>query len=303
MIAFILMGLLGTTVIGMALLDMFDGESDPAEGGSGAEEEMPAGKDLFFDGSETLFGTDGHDTLGADQDQDLSPDVIELGGGDDTATLAPSYLYDRGVFGGDGDDTLIDNGFFATLHGGAGDDFLSGVSSDILHGDAGNDVLVYDRHAALLDANSGMFGGTGDDILTVKADAGRAWTSDDYYGVNVNGGAGHDTFNVVLELQNAASLEDEMWVNRGDEMDTRACRISDFDPSEDTIVVEIDRTTGTEDRDVTVDMVQNKTPDGQYASIVTLTFAQTDAAIEASSAIYIKSDVPITLDDIKFINL
>ena len=119
------------------------------------------------------------------------------GAGDDTLS------------GGDGDDTLI---------GGAGDDTLDGGDQkDVLEGGAGDDLLKGGRQNDTLDGGAGddilkggqgkdtLVGGEGDDILA----GGRG---DD----TLTGGAGADTF--VQSFR-----------------ETGVDKITDFDPSEDTI--------------------------------------------------------------------
>jgi Ca2+-binding RTX toxin-like protein len=95
--------------------------------------------------------------------------VIKAGGGNDHITLQGNGAYPGTVvLAGDGDDNVALNGYAATIHGGAGDDNVSGADGELLFegaladlwfGGPGNDVL---RGG---DGEDTLVGGAGDDVL------------------------------------------------------------------------------------------------------------------------------------------
>ncbi|MFD4565949.1 calcium-binding protein [Streptomyces sp. NPDC058467] len=135
---------------------------------------------------------------------DLDSLIVDLGDGDDTATVNPDNngyariyggtgndtltghgmdvlygqdgndhlsggggVYDEGAYGGAGDDTLTKCA--AECHGGTGNDSLSGTSTgNTLSGDDGNDKLYGNAGRDLLQGGKGndtLYGGTSDDKL------------------------------------------------------------------------------------------------------------------------------------------
>ncbi len=109
---------------------------------------------------------------------------------DDTITLnaISSYIYGEG-----GNDTIV--GVYGdNIHGGDGDDILTGTS---IYGDAGNDIITVNK------AGGTVNGGTGDDTYNIDY---KANISDDggnnIYNINtdnasISGGSGNDTFYVT----------------------------------------------------------------------------------------------------------
>lgn len=72
------------------------------------------------------------------------------------------------VYGGDGGDTIIGDGFSTELHGGRGNDRItSGSANEMLFGDAGNDDFILDAPGAV--GNDSFRGGVGHDELVIKA--------------------------------------------------------------------------------------------------------------------------------------
>ncbi|WP_369247296.1 calcium-binding protein [Streptomyces sp. R41] len=99
---------------------------------------------------------------------DLDTLIVDLGDGDDTATVDP------------------DNSGYSRIYGGAGNDTLTGHGVDVLYGQDGNDHLsggggVY---------SEGAFGGAGNDTLTSC-------------GYTCHGGAGNDTLRGGISESNA----------------------------------------------------------------------------------------------------
>lgn len=130
--------------------------SDSIYGGFG-DDELDGGR-----GPDNLFGRDGNDVL----DGGIGNDNVYGGNGDDIldqhATFG-SFGADR-LFGGNGDDVLNDAnnpvGLGSELHGGAGNDIISGHDEDdLITGGPGDDEI---------DAGSGndtIFGNAGADII------------------------------------------------------------------------------------------------------------------------------------------
>ena len=137
----------------------------------------------FGRGDHLLIGGDGHDSMHSAAGRD----TLDAGAGNDRAW--GSGL----VIGGVGNDTLCG----ATVHGGAGHDYIKGtIGDDMLFGQAGNDVIDGGDGNDLLCGGIGsdlLRGGAGDDDLDGGAD-------DD----TVVGGAGNDDLFGLDELQGLA---------------------------------------------------------------------------------------------------
>lgn len=156
---------------------------------------------------EVIIGTrEGEDmlegTAGPDEIFGLQGDD-ELRGGDD---LLDGGTQNDTLYGDAGNDILQGGRGSDALFGGDGDDqlFAGTGSFDTLYGEDGNDLLVVSDGFAR--------GGEGDDVLVLQDDA-------EVSSVGQLGGAGADIF--VLEDPNNAD------------------RLSDFDPTEDVIVVHL----------------------------------------------------------------
>lgn len=124
-------------------------------------------------------------------------DVINLGGGDDTADGGTGVDI---ISGGEGDDSLFGFSGDDLLNGGAGNDSIFGAGDrDLLLGDSGNDTLV-----SGVSGTDVLSGGDDDDLLIVQAQLGGTYNGDagnDRYDVislglldTVDGGSGIDTF-------------------------------------------------------------------------------------------------------------
>ncbi|MET7884955.1 calcium-binding protein [Streptomyces avermitilis] len=108
-----------------------------------------------------IYGGPGNDTLTGH-----GVDVLYGQGGNDHLS-GGGGVYDEGAYGGAGDDTLTNCA--AECHGGAGNDSLSGTSTDnTLFGDDGNDTLHGNAGRDLLQGGKGddtLYGGASDDKL------------------------------------------------------------------------------------------------------------------------------------------
>lgn len=283
----LLLGLFGAAILGTIVFDAFgNGDSDDSD----ATPVEETGQNLTFDGSETLNGTEGDDTVAAGQDADLAPETINLLGGDDIATI--DVPFDITVNGGDGNDILSSTSVGNTLNGGAGDDTLSGIDATSMYGGAGDDHITFDSDVELNDSVARIDGGDGDDHIDVFADAGV--NTADRGGAIIQGGSGSDDFNIVLDLQNsqeAASI-----------LTTRVARIGDFNPDDDSLRIEIERNDATADRDVIIGLNQTE-ENGSFTSQITLTFAETVDATQAVAILTVISNGPFTLGDIQLVGV
>lgn len=137
---------------------------------------------------------------------------IELGDGNDTATLAPDSQAWAGVHGGEGND-VIKASASALLHGGDGDDRLEGGGGPFGFGpwgDAGNDTLTR--------CSTDCFGGPGNDSLTGTDDENNLHGEDGSDVLHGKGGAdvlygGKGNDKLYGEAGN-----DTLWGNSGDDV-------------------------------------------------------------------------------------
>ncbi|MFY0681587.1 MAG: hypothetical protein JXR13_13520 [Thalassovita sp.] len=165
-------------------------------------EEYPDG---YFDGNDTVFGGEGDDFLRS-HDGDDSVD-----GGSGADTLLGGNGDDR-LTGGSGNDDVSGMEGHDIIEGGTGDDTLSGGAGiDSIWGGDGNDV-INDSGRDSGDNSLAEFldGGAGDDLI--------------YFGdgSTVTGGAGADSFFTAASMSNNLVSE-----------------ITDFDPTEDTLFVDL----------------------------------------------------------------
>src|SRR3954454_5299356 len=140
-----------------------DGPSTPGGPTCGTDE----GDDVIFSGNPvglTLFGENGHDTVGGS----AYADIVQGGAGNDElyGERGNDYL-DGGddsdtILGGLGDDTVRERRFGVNEHlfGGPGNDIVAGGrGGDDLFGGTGNDVLIGGS------GSDHLYGGPGDDAL------------------------------------------------------------------------------------------------------------------------------------------
>jgi len=158
-----------------------------------------AGADLL------TFTTAGPVTTAIRLDGGDGNDVVNLGGGDDSADGGTGADL---LSGGDGDDTLLGFSGDDILNGGDGNDLLDGQGNDdLLFGGAGNDTLF-----AGPSGRDTLSGGADDDLLVLDAQLGGLFMGDggnDRFQVNslgladtIDGGAGDDVF----DAQGAISI-------------------------------------------------------------------------------------------------
>ncbi len=268
------LGLLMAVVAVGALTGAFDGsESD----GGGTD---PSVEELFEtaegeDGNDTIMGTNNDDLIGgADGDDDITgragDDILF---GEDGNDLIKGRSGQDLILGGTGDDLLLggqDDDYILggadndTLRGAEGDDILVGANTQI--GDPGpEDLFTQDGRlfvgntqytAPTQPESNELYGEEGNDLLLLgEGDIG-------------SGGSGNDAFEIGE------------WVSD----ETNVPEVTDFNPTEDVLVVRYD--SGTSEPTITVDEqngVHNVYSDGRLVAQVTSTnaFSASDVQLYA----------------------
>jgi Ca2+-binding RTX toxin-like protein len=167
---------------------LFGGDGDDYLHGGDGDDALTAGA-----GNDILLTSLGRDTLRGEAGNDRF-DLAAMGATLDLPTNTPTTL----AYGGAGEDTFVDGTAtlgggdyttrgFATLHGGAGNDFflLTGLEGGAIYGGSEDDSIQATRR---LDATGTLtvFGGSGNDVLNTVLD-------DSELGGNAKGGTGNDT--------------------------------------------------------------------------------------------------------------
>lgn len=196
------------TITGTDYTDFLGGAGgDDLIDGAGADDDLHGGS-----GTDTLLGDAGNDTVHGEADSD------EIHGGADADSL----------FGHDGDDQI---------YGGAGNDVgWGGLGSDELHGDDGADALHGREGDDTLVGGAGqdtLFGGWQNDLLDGRS--GEETPETDY----LNGGDGADVL-VLGPGDIATGGEDEDTFVAGDWLTVDAATLTDFDATEDQLVIVYD---------------------------------------------------------------
>lgn len=266
-----------------------DTNSSDEPDASAPEEE---GQNLVFNGDADLVGTEGNDTLSAGQDEDLAPEQISLLGGDDTATLDVHIGVE--VSGGEGNDVLTSTAVGNVLDGGEGNDTLRGIDANNMLGGAGDDEITFDSDVEPNSSTARIAGGEGNDTIAVFANVGV--DAPDRGGAVITGGEGSDSFEVTLHLENSTVDLD----GSGGPLETGIARIDDFDPDEDSLLIQLEADEDARGRvfQTNLDQVEE---DGRYVSTFTFTFPESqniaDAA-EAQAILTVVSNAPFDLEDV-----
>ncbi|GAA6207754.1 hypothetical protein NBRC116601_10470 [Cognatishimia sp. WU-CL00825] len=172
--------------------------------------------------------------------------------------------------------------------GGSGDDTISAAAGNRISGGDGDDQLqltertFYDIYVgsgdpAVLFGGGSLDGNAGDDTLSIEIDRfqdtnGRAFTNSTQF----TGGDGNDTFRLAFEYDNLG----EYLFNRDDQI----IEITDYNPDEDTIVLETNRDMG----EISIAVQENG-----------------DALIligETQAILVVGGGETLTIDDIQFID-
>lgn len=263
-----------------------------------------------------VTGTEGDDTVIGDEGNDLGGPDIFLGAGDDYAdpliieneihggdgndTLV---AYDRSeLFGDDGDDLLIGEGG-GTSQGGNGNDTIS--DGGIASGGAGDDVISGTAYpyAAAEGFGTGMSGDEGDDTLTAHSYSFNYDTSNYDSLLDVSGGEGADVFDVQIDMPRvgspAYSLEDI-------ERDT-FLNLSDFEPDEDVLTVQINGTEENPNFEMTWaeiglrDFADESSSEPMLERVVQMNFAATETTGTFTTWFRVGSELDFPIDEIDFV--
>ena len=155
----------------------------------------------------------------------------------------PDYGTGSVIFGDEGDGTMIGQSAGDVFFGEAGDDELFGGGNDQLFGGAGNDLLSGGPGNDLLttetaDGSDTLYGGAGDDEIAAFGEIG----TDAIH--HISGGAGDD--NITLQggayLVSLGSGADMLTLQPedGESGVSSAALISDFDVTEDTLMIMVE---------------------------------------------------------------
>ncbi len=252
-----------------------DGDDTVVLGGGADVYDGGAGNDSIESGAgfDNLSGGDARDVI----EGDFGKDYIYGGngyhnwsGGGWNDTIFCGYGFDD-IYGGSSNDILNGGSWVDGLFGGEGNNLLRGGNgTDFVSGDAGNDLVRGGDGSDLVLGSAGsnsVFGGDGDDIISASGLFSRALNSDDYddardetlpndedgdpffvgWGLSgvdtdtdadmLSGGAGDDTIYIGNnDVARGGDGDDEFIVSDWME-DGALSEITDFDSTEDIIVV------------------------------------------------------------------
>lgn len=298
------MGLLTIGLIAAALgvisYEVFDKESDD----DFDPDTLPEDGELYYDGSDTLYGTEGDDTLAETQTED-SPETILLRGGDDVAISNEENQFDSmEIRGGEGNDTIGTEGYVNYLYGDAGDDVLSGTDSNNLYGGEGNDILNFRQGTYGNEDGSTVDGGEGEDTINLRGQALiPEFVLSDVSHIRATGGSGADTFNVTYEVAEEFDGGSGLIIGTHEDITYAGdlFSIRDFDPTEDSLLVEMvrDDASDTEPLDVTAELEQTQLDDGTFESNIIMTFGSVENAVSATTTLRVFSATAFTMDDVE----
>ena len=155
----------------------------------------------------------------------------------------PDYGTGSVIFGDEGDGTMIGQSAGDVFFGEAGDDELFGGGNDQLFGGAGNDLLSGGPGNDLLttetaDGSDTLYGGAGDDEIAAFGEIG----TDAIH--HISGGAGDDNITLqggayLVSLGSGADMV-TLQPEDGESGVSSAALISDFDVTEDTLMIMVE---------------------------------------------------------------
>ncbi|CUH52350.1 hypothetical protein [Shimia marina] len=197
----------------------------------------------------TLHGTDEADELTARSTQN-----IDAGEGNDTLSSRGSGT----LLGGEGND-MMEIGGTAKGYGGLGEDYMHISDAGAAFGGFGNDTFILKAPQSALSGPAVADGGDGDDTFVMKPLSGLP---EDNVAHILTGGAGADVY--ALDIDSAISVRD------GAEGDNQiVARITDFDPDEDMLLLDIGAATNMQDVDdlPMPEVTTTEDPDGAYTDV------------------------------------
>lgn len=241
--------------------DAQDPSTDGEDSGDDPGEDIgdvPPEDETVMPGSETVFmGTEGDDTIAA-EDIDARVETVEAGDGDDSIATGVNNI---DILGQDGNDTITIGDdqpivYNVNADGGAGDDVITArdPSASVLRGGDGNDEInvqqeSYDEEFTQLE------GGDGDDSLNLDL---AVPDQSPQIGLQAYGGDGADTYTLTFMPAYGDGAEE-------DSDPARILDLRDFDPAEDQIVIDLSDTAGSGD---TVETEIRDSEDGGSLEIV-----------------------------------
>lgn len=268
-----------------------DEDTLPTEDPDRAEEPRVVGQDLTLDGAGTITGTEGDDRIEVTGFSEITREVF---GGDGNDTLIAND-YSR-LEGGAGDDVLIldDKADFhpAVAYGGEGDDTFSGTQAQGMYGEAGDDTINV-RHLSNYNGLGITSGGAGDDEINIALGLGENFGGAQE-SLFVEGNEGSDTFTLDLTLVEREGREEDGGYYR------TGLEITDFNPDEDHLIVDVTPEMGQEDSTYEAHLVEGS----ENVYLLVLTVIEDDipeGARQRVTDFTIRTTGPVTLDDISFV--
>ena len=252
---FLLFSLAAGSAALLGVINLFDGNSATPEASA---EEIALLEGDAITATEQMLADD--PTRGEDIEAlDLTPFTAEYDEyyvdftatpGDDLIVLPeegsadyPDYGTGSVIFGDEGDGTMIGQSAGDVFFGEAGDDELFGGGNDQLFGGAGNDLLSGGPGNDLLttetaDGSDTLYGGAGDDEIAAFGEIG----TDAIH--HISGGAGDDNITLqggayLVSLGSGADMF-TLQPEDGESGVSSAALISDFDVTEDTLMIMVE---------------------------------------------------------------
>jgi hypothetical protein len=278
--------------------------ADPAPSPEPVEPEQPEtpadsiqGEELTLNGEATLVGTQGNDTLIVSVNEAGLGELetVNLGDGNDYADVPAAGPI---VINGEAGNDTLSGSYTDILIGGDGDDVLNTAPGGSANGGAGNDTLNVNV-ADIYDGYGTLDAGEGDDVLNARSEIGYIKT--DFPGAALVGGEGADDFNLSLHLDYNADFGSPA----SPDTETRTpagITLSDFDRTEDTLLIEITRAEDSEGREfLSAELVETSfTHRGELISYtdIALSFGASETIGAHTATIRLGENVNITNADI-----
>ncbi|MCV2446759.1 hypothetical protein [Paracoccus sp. DMF] len=209
-------GLLIGGILALALGFAFFGDDD---------DEAPAQPEPEMDDEGRVTGTDGGDEIAYDYTDHPYPTEIRAGAGDDSVSLAMGV----DTYGEAGDDVIrMEDANVNVIDGGDGNDRIvldRAIRADVRGGDGDDTISMNDRS---VEGTSSIDAGAGEDIVQIGKDP--SLSSDWNHTIPVELGAGADS----LQIDFTAGT-----MSPGQAGSGTSAEVSDFDPAEDILTINI----------------------------------------------------------------